>query len=120
MSWEEHVYFWKSRLDRVDYFIIYEDRPIGHLAIKNVNDDTPEISILIGELSLWGRGIASVAITELIKINKNRYTGLKAVINSNNTPSIELFKKKGFKYKGLLSNNDEWLEYFIIFDENKF
>jgi RimJ/RimL family protein N-acetyltransferase len=114
LFWEEHHSFWINRFNREDYFIIFLNRPIGHIALSKMNTEYPEISILIGETTLWGKGIATEVLSGFIeKMKINGLRNLSAVIRDDNFSSIRLFEKNGFIFEKKLVNISEWSLYFL-------
>jgi RimJ/RimL family protein N-acetyltransferase len=114
LFWQEHHNFWINRFNREDYFIIFLDRPIGHIALSKMNTEYPEISILIGETTLWGKGIATEVLSGFIeKMKNNGLRNLSAVIRDDNFASIRLFEKNGFIFEKKLVNISEWSLYFL-------
>jgi RimJ/RimL family protein N-acetyltransferase len=114
LFWEEHHNFWINRFNREDYFIIYFHRPIGHIALSKMNTEYPEISILIGETTLWGKGMATEVLSSFIeKMKNNGLRNLSAVIRDDNFGSKRLFEKNGFIFEKKLVNISEWSLYVL-------
>lgn len=114
LFWEEHHKFWINRFNREDYLIIFLERPIGHIALSKMNTDYSEISILIGETTLWGKGIATEVLSSFIDMmRKKGLKNLSAVIRDNNFGSIRLFEKNGFLFEKNLENSSEWSQYLL-------
>lgn len=114
LYWEDHLKFWIQKTNREDYFILHFKRPIGHIAISRLDSEFPEISILIGETTLWGKGLASKILSEFINIYSNK--GLKnysAVISKDNLASIKVFEKCGFLREDKPQVNSDWLLYIL-------
>lgn len=102
LSWNEHFKWWKSRQNREGWIISYQDedrwRDIGTINLSKTNMEFPEIGILIGEIPLFGKGLATAAIKKLITYAKDKgYSGIIAKVMRENKGSIRLFKKLGFK-----------------------
>lgn len=97
LIWEEHLLFWKNKKNRLDYLIIFEGRKIGCVALVGTHEPVPEISIFVGEVSLWGKGIAKNVLNSFIEfLSSIGFRELKARINSINQPSLRLFLRQGF------------------------
>lgn len=110
LSWEEHLNWFKNRKHREDYFIIYKNRKIGMVNVFNLDTDMPELGIYIGEIKLWGNGLASEAIDLLVdNLKKKGYDKICATTNKENCRSIKLWEKLGFKRKEEVKNGTEWL-----------
>lgn len=111
IKWEQHYEYWMSRSNRRDFFIIYENRPIGHIAIDNkvyIN----EISIMIGEVGLWGNGIASHVLEEFIsKCSEEGIRVFTARISKENFSSVKLFLRNGFEPLNEIIGHPGWYLY---------
>lgn len=109
LKWDNHIDFWNSRKFRDDYFILLDKRPIGHIGISHLDQEFPEISILIGDTTLWGSGVASLALNSFIrKYQLSGYAKFSAIIHSENIGSIKLFEKVGFSLSKSLESNPNW------------
>ena len=117
LIWEEHLRFISESKNRLDYFFWYQSRPIGHIALSNLDSDYPEISILIGETNLWGKGLSNNVLAEFIKLQfTNGFNKLSARISNHNVSSIRLFQNNGFVYNGALVGEPDWS--LFIYDIN--
>lgn len=92
LEWEEHKEWFDSRpTDRFDYIIRYEERKVGVVSLASNGD----VSIYIGEIALWGEGVATQALRWLCrKFGEERQ--LHAQIRKENNRSQELFTNCGF------------------------
>lgn len=113
LKWEEHYSWWKSRDNRVDWIISLHgeehSRDVGSVNVSFMDNDTPEIGIYIGEVTLWGRGVARSAIS--LVINWLKILGYKIVrarIMKLNIKSLKLFEGLGFKKIGE-GRKGEWV-----------
>lgn len=104
IAWDDHVKWYESRpADRRDYIIRYQDRRVGVVSL----DESDFVSIYIGEIPLWGEGIASRMLNWLTK-RHHPDRSLQAEIHMNNKRSQELFEKCGF----VQSDRDgDWIIY---------
>jgi L-amino acid N-acyltransferase YncA len=123
LTWEQHNQWFQHRDThlRKDWIILFSDqdakdsgafyRPVGviHRDARKSIEDMPEVGLYIGDISLWGSGIGSTALEEVIqKTREERYPGLFAMIHSKNKRSIQLFTNAGFvktKEKGRKGQN---------------
>jgi len=102
LKWKEHHNWWTSRKDRVDFFIIYSDetgeREVGIVNIDHLKNKLPEVGILVGELTLQRKGVATGALNEIFAwMEEKGYEGATARILKSNVASIGLFEKVGFE-----------------------
>ena len=104
LEWKGHLKYHTTRNSDWRTFIIEvtEDdftRPVGVLNIGQLDNWKPELGILIGETTLWGRGIGMVALRyaiDWVKSRQNSYQVIGATILDNNKRSIRLFTSMGF------------------------
>ena len=78
---------------------------IGNIKLGLINHrhKTADISYFIGEKSFWGKGYASIAIKEIIKIaKKKKIKKLRAGAHELNIGSQKVLIKNGFKIEGRL------------------
>ena len=102
LTWEEHLKWFETRKNRVDWMITYLKRPVGVVHIDGINGECPEIGLYIGEITLWGRGIGYLVL-DLAMGQAVTRLGIKklcAVIHPDNIRSIRLFTRLGFKKAG--------------------
>lgn len=110
LVWQNHLDFWYSRVFRKDYIIKYEGRRIGLIGVSEINSVCPEISILIGEVTLWGKGIGGIALHKFLTADYlDGFNYLKAKIKETNQGSLKLFTKLGFEIEDrFLNKSDTW------------
>lgn len=90
----------KSLEDGYQYYILwFDDRAVGYFAIK-VNEPIGKVylSKLYVESSARGKGLASMAMQRILQIAKAH--DIKTIwlnVNKNNTNSINVYEKIGFK-----------------------
>lgn len=116
LVWRNHINFWNNRKNRSDYIVkFHEDgfwRKIGHIAFTDLDKKTPEIGILIGEITLHGQGLGSIMISETLKLlQKLGYSKAKAIIHETNISSQKVFMKNGFKKVANNTLQNGWHEY---------
>jgi len=105
LVWESHYSWWKSREDRVDWIIIYDDkqtrpRAVGVVHVANLDTVHPEVGLYIADEDIWGRSIGRGALELVLDKSKKVYDRLWAVIHPDNKRSIRLFTGLGFKEIG--------------------
>ena len=87
------------------------DQHIGNIKLGPINwiHRFADISLLVGEKSYWGKGIATEAIKILVKFGFDvlNLHKLKAGCYSNNIGSSKAFTKVGFVQEGLLTK--QWI-----------
>lgn len=101
LSWEEHLQWFATRADeRLDFIIEYRGRRVGCVSVSADN----LVSIYIGEISLWGNGVAKSALKTLLgRLDRS----LVAEVHQDNIASQRLFEDCGFnKISG-----GEWFQY---------
>ncbi len=89
-------------------FVVYELhtlRPIGLAGLDNVDthNDTAEFSIIIGERSVWGKGLGSEA-ARLTLAYGFEVLGLYNIwlqVSGNNPAAVRAYEKAGFKPIGV-------------------
>lgn len=112
LEWQNHLSFLNSEEHRDDYMVYLDERPIGHVSLSKKNLLYPEISIMIGEISLWGRGFSNTILRNFLEILHNQgYTKLSARISNDNVSSIKLFNRNGFYYVDSLVDLSDWSLY---------
>lgn len=121
LVWQNHLDFWHSRVFRKDFIIKYEGRRIGLIGVSQINSGCPEISILIGEVTLWGKGIGGIALHKFLTDDYlNGINCLKAKIKETNLGSLKLFMKLGFEIEDrFLNNSDTWVSLKIDYNQFK-
>ena len=80
---------------------------IGNIKLGPINftHKHAEISYFIGEKKLWGKGYATKAIKEIIKIaRKKKLRKLKAGFHEKNSGSKKVLEKNGFIKEGVLKS----------------
>ena len=113
LTWERHLDWWKSREERVDWIIMvktdgYGFRPVG---VAHVNLKGVELGIYIGEITLWNKGVAEVALLQAIGILRSKgYSKFCALVHSDNERSRRLFEGIGFKKVGKGRRDQDWYE----------
>lgn len=111
INWNSHTIFWSNLQNKLYKIIEFDKRPIGLIGLINTHNDSPELTILIGEISLWGKGYSKLILLDFIqKFALGKYSKLSAVININNKPSMRLFESIGFKeINGKFIDSSKWL-----------
>ncbi len=103
----QHIYRWIST-HAFCFMIEVENQPIGEcwlqqMNLKQVIDQAPSedhrrIDIMIGEKSLWGRGLGTEAIGLLVEFGfaTEHADAIFAVVAQDNPRSRRAFEKNGF------------------------
>jgi RimJ/RimL family protein N-acetyltransferase len=108
IPWEEHIKWFYNRKNRIDWIIILDGRRIGTLNIITLNT-FPEIGILIGDVTLWNKGIGLNAVKLGINwLKQQKYDKVCATVKKGNIASCKLWGRLGFKKEDL---NDEFYIY---------
>lgn len=102
--WEDHKEWWESRNQDHHSFmvILFENnyaREIGVLHISLLDYWSPEIGIIIGEVSLWDKGFGTEAFGLGYKWLKARgFKHTSTTVPKTNKRAIRMLEKLGFKY----------------------
>ena len=85
------------------------------LGVINFLDKSAHISYFIGDRNSWGKGIATIAIKEVIKIASKEFKLKKLIAGtySNNIGSIKVLEKNNFTREVVLKNK-------LIFEDKKY
>ncbi|MFP8953870.1 GNAT family N-acetyltransferase [Natrialbaceae archaeon A-arb3/5] len=121
LEWDDHLDWWESREDRRDWIITVRTgerwRDVGIIALSGLDSDYPSVGVWVGEITLWGEGIATEAVKFSINwLQKRDYSGAVAGIYSWNNSSQQVFEKAGFKQAESLEDNR--YNYRIEFDSH--
>ncbi len=114
LKWEEHYQFWTSRKDRIDWMINYTEggfrRKVGCVSVSNLSTNTPEIGVLIGEITLMGKGVGKTAVGLVVDwLERMEYSQVHAYISKKNIASQRLFSSLGFKFSAEIHDGKEWV-----------
>ena len=117
LTWKEHYHFWTHRKNREDFLVLFKEngywRKVGSVNLSALNTSTPEIGIIIGELTAHHQGLGSKALKLALKqLKKKGFNQAKAVIHRDNIASQKLFIKQGFVPENNMSNK-EWGSYLL-------
>jgi len=100
----EYVKKMKMSEENILFGIFFSKKHIGNILLKsiNLNHNRAEISYLIGCRKLWGKGIASYAISYVCEYAKQekKLFKLYAGVAKNNKPSQKTLEKNGFVLEG--------------------
>lgn len=79
---------------------------IGNVYLTGINyiNRTAESHIMIGDKSCWGKGYGGEALMEILTYGFNELglNRIEARINADNTASLRLFQKIGYRREGVL------------------
>lgn len=115
LAWEDHLEWWHSREDRRDWVITVKTddrwRDVGVVAIAELDTDYPEVSIWVGEVTLWGNGVATEAVTFATEwLEDHDYPGASCRIMDDNAGSRRVFDAVGFERVGDAREGESWYE----------
>lgn len=109
LIWENHYFFITESKNRMDFIIYLQKRPVGHIALSDLESEFPEVSIMLGETTLWGKGLSNIILRKFLQLQiSNGYSKFSAKISNSNISSIKLFQKNGFNYSRPLEINLDW------------
>ena len=82
--------------------IIFDNKPIGHIALTKEDNHVFFIHIIIGNKKYWGKGLGTKAIKKALKIgfNKLGYNKSCLEVRPDNLRAIKAYEKCGFKKQG--------------------
>ena len=85
-----------------DFMILFNRKPIGHIALEKRKNNWYETQIIIGEKEHWGKGHGTEAIKQLIKKAKSkRISKIYLEVRPDNLRAIRAYEKCGFVGVGL-------------------
>tara|TARA_Y100000816_G_C25972357_1_gene507447 strand:- start:303 stop:800 length:498 start_codon:yes stop_codon:yes gene_type:complete len=96
--------------DDIDLYGIFDKGlHIGNIVISGLSSvhKRAEITYVVGDTEYWGKGVASYAISEIVKKSKTDYklNRLYAGLAEGNTGSARVLEKNGFKLEGKRLNH---------------
>lgn len=103
---EQQAYlFYTQQKNNMRYAVMYEDRCVGVVSLKQIGYGTAAIGYYILDKSLHGKGICTEAVKQLMKIGFEELNLdlLYIWVNSDNVPSFRVAQKLGFYSVGLSS-----------------
>ena len=83
------------------FAIIADGEYVGNLYLTDMTHEKAEFHIFIGDLSVWGRGVAKEATNQAIEFGRN--LGLKRLelrVKKENKAAFSIYDKLGFKITG--------------------
>ena len=116
LKWDEHISWLKFRNRDWREFIIdsQEDdiiRPVGVITIGQLDHWSPEIGILIGNPTDWGKGFGKLSLALTFQWLREYNKGyVHTTILDSNERSISLFKGCGFEYLGKAREGESWYQ----------
>lgn len=80
---------------------------IGNVQLTNIENDSAQFHIFIGNKSFWGKGIATAATKLILKFALNQLHLKKCYleVDRRNQPAIKSYEKNGFKVISISSEN---------------
>lgn len=111
IEWEGHSKWWDSRENRRDWIITVREedrwRDVGNVNVSSLDTEMPEIGVYIGEVTLWGEGVATEAVHFGVNwLREESYPAVRARILDSNEPSQRVFEKVGFHRTGEARENE--------------
>jgi RimJ/RimL family protein N-acetyltransferase len=96
--------------DDIDLYGIFDNGlHIGNIVISGLSSvhKRAEITYVVGDTGYWGKGVASYAISEIVKKSKTDYklNRLYAGLAEGNIGSARVLEKNGFKLEGKRLNH---------------
>ncbi|NUC70869.1 GNAT family N-acetyltransferase [Haloterrigena sp. SYSU A558-1] len=123
LDWETHIEWWEGRTNRRDWIIVLQEndrwRDVGNVSLSDLDTDCPEVGIYIGEVSSWGKGVATKAVEFALSwLRTQDYSETHARILKHNDASQRVFEKIGFEHAGLARDGEYMYVYTIEETEN--
>lgn len=126
LRWREHWAWWHGRSktygDRLDWIIMVEDgetrpRAVGRISVNltprpwALPEEHADVGVLLGEVTLWGRGVAGQALEMVCAWLRQRgYARVAADIALSNKRTVAFFERHGFRYaRETRPNEGRWL-----------
>lgn len=105
LVWDEHVRWWQTRKDRVDWIIILfeegKDVPVGSINCTNIQGARPEIGLFVGETAYWGKSIGKLSVSFVVGWLRERgFEMAFSRVMKDNIRSRHLFESLGFENMG--------------------
>jgi RimJ/RimL family protein N-acetyltransferase len=116
LTWDEHLRWWTlTTKDWKKLIIMMSEndihRPIGLVRIAPLEDFSPQISLTIGEVSLWGQGYGRQALRLVLSwLIRHGYKHTHTTILETNERAIRLFESLGFKKYGEARRREVWIQ----------
>ena len=87
--------------------ILADDVYVGNIYLTDINKDSAEYHIFLGNKDYWGKGVAKQASGLLLDyaFNKLNLESVHLSVRKENIAAVKLYEKLGFRIK---SENDDW------------
>lgn len=89
-----------AEINSTRFAITVDDIYVGNIQLTNIREnESAEYHIFIGDKTYWGKGIASLATSQILRYAKNllRLKTIYLSVNPENFNAIKLYEKAGFK-----------------------
>lgn len=111
LDWDAHREWWFSREHRRDWIIVLDSdgrwRDVGSVNVSDLDTNLPEVGVYVGEITLWGQGVATDAVAFAVDWAKDQgYPAVKARILESNEGSRRVFESLGFRKVGAARENE--------------
>jgi RimJ/RimL family protein N-acetyltransferase/SAM-dependent methyltransferase len=122
--WGALAYYQRCRRNNDLLFAIYfGNQHVGNCGFFNRKDKTAELRIMIGERSLWGKGIGSVAVEKMLEeCHGHGISRVWLSVSEDNPAALQLYKKMGFVKKGSVARSglSSLIKMELTIDKNLF
>ena len=126
LTWEEHYKWWHSQYKQSNWkrwiIQVSDDvttRDVGCVHFRQLDNRSPKVSIFIGEVTLWGKGISRQALSLALDwLEEQGYEKVHTTILGDNQRSIRLFESLGFKNSGD-AREGEWTYELYLKDRRR-
>ncbi len=87
--------------------ILADDVYVGNIYLTDINKDSAEYHIFLGNKDYWGKGVAKQASGLLLDyaFDKLNLESVHLSVRKENIAAVKLYEKLGFRIK---SENDDW------------
>ena len=107
LTWLEHVIWMRSRGPWWRFFVIMvsttnlPERAVGIINFGQLDNWNTECNYYLGEISLWGQGVAGEALSQAIKwLRLHGYCKLHTTMKDTNARATGVLEKLGFRKAG--------------------
>lgn len=102
LTWEEHYKWWHSRHNWKQFVIQVNNgittRDVGCVTLSQLDHWEPEIGYFLSEVTLWGMGITTKAVSLALDwLKENGYQYVSTTILDRNIASQQIVKKLNFQ-----------------------
>ena len=120
LTWDEHYTWWITRGRWWKFwFIVLDDgktkpRRVGIVNFGQLDNWNPEVAYQVGELGLWGQGIATRAVPLALEwLKEHGYCKVHTTVSDTNVRSQGVMKNLGFVNAGKAREGESTWELYL-------